>query len=541
MTTANLTTENPTTTSSSSLSPTVSALKFPGSTPATSYVKDSVNPYSWWAGNLRFANLSGKLLGAHIAHAGLIVLWAGAMTLFELSRFDPNVPMFKQGLILLPHLASLGIGIGANGQIIDTQPYFAIAMVHLISSAVLGAGGIYHAVLGPEKLDEKGFGYNWEDGRKMTSILGIHLVLLGMGALLLVIKAVFVGGLYDPAIANVRLITNPTLNPLTIFGYLVGITPEGWTLRGMAAVNNLEDVVGGHVWVGAICILGGIWHLCTEPTSWAKKLLIWSGEAYLAYSQAALAYMGVLAAYFVWVNDTVYPAAFYGPVGTTTVEGVITPRTWLMLFHLIFAGLLLAGHFWHALRARAIAAGFDFSQMSFNPEALLNDAQYRSEPLFIRAASPNQKGLVQPYKSDFQQGNFATPVNTSTVAVSWVNNLPIYRAGLSPITRGLEIGMAHGYLLLGPFLKLGPLRNTDVALWAGWGSASGLVVILSLCLYIYGRATFQGARQPAGELPANLKTGKDWSWFTSGFLIGGLGGVLFATFILLEIERAGIN
>jgi photosystem II CP43 chlorophyll apoprotein len=94
------------------------------------------------------------------------------------------------------------LGVGANEQIVDTYPYFAIGVVHLISSAVLGAGGLYHAVLGPDKLDEKGFGYQWNDGNKMTSILGSHLVLLGMGALLLVVKATYAGGLYDPAIAN---------------------------------------------------------------------------------------------------------------------------------------------------------------------------------------------------------------------------------------------------------------------------------------------------------------------------------------------------
>lgn len=121
---------------------------------ANNYVAQSLEPYSWWAGNFRFVNLSGKLLGAHLAHAGLIILWAGAMTLFELSRFNPDLPMYEQGLILLPHLATLGFGIGENGQVLNTYPYLVIGMLHLVSSAILGAGGIYHSVIGPETLDE---------------------------------------------------------------------------------------------------------------------------------------------------------------------------------------------------------------------------------------------------------------------------------------------------------------------------------------------------------------------------------------------------
>ncbi|GJR04543.1 photosystem II CP43 reaction center protein-like protein [Tanacetum coccineum] len=110
--------------------------------------------FAWWAGNARLINLSGKLLGAHVAHAGLIVFWAGAMNLFEVAHFVPEKPMYEQGLILLPHLATLGWGVGPGGEVIDTFPYFVSGVLHLISSAVMGFGGIYHTLLGPETLEE---------------------------------------------------------------------------------------------------------------------------------------------------------------------------------------------------------------------------------------------------------------------------------------------------------------------------------------------------------------------------------------------------
>jgi photosystem II CP43 chlorophyll apoprotein len=272
--------------------------------------------FAWWAGNARLINLSGKLLGAHVAHAGLIVFWAGAMTLFEVAHFIPEKPMYEQGLILMPHVATLGWGVGPGGEIVDTFPYFVVGVLHLISSAVLGFGGIYHAVRGPEVLEEYSsfFGYDWRDKNQMTNIIGYHLILLGCGALLLVAKAMAFGGLYDtwaPGGGDVRVITNPTLNPAVIFGYLVRgpFGGDGWII----SVDNLEDVVGGHIWIALICISGGVWHILTRPFGWARRAFIWSGEAYLSYSLGALCIMGFVAASMVWFNNTVYPSEFFGP------------------------------------------------------------------------------------------------------------------------------------------------------------------------------------------------------------------------------------
>jgi hypothetical protein len=79
--------------------------------------------YAWWSGNARLINLSGKLLGAHVAHAGLMVFWCGAMTLFEVAHYIPEKPLYEQGCILLPHLATLGWAVKPMGEVAaDTYP-----------------------------------------------------------------------------------------------------------------------------------------------------------------------------------------------------------------------------------------------------------------------------------------------------------------------------------------------------------------------------------------------------------------------------------
>ncbi|KAF8740839.1 hypothetical protein HU200_013721 [Digitaria exilis] len=89
---------------------------------------------------------------------------------------------------------------------------------------------------------------------------------------------------------------------ISIFGYLLKspFGGEGW----IVSVDDLEDIIGGHVW-----------HILTKPFAWARRVFVWSGEAYLSYSLGALSVFGFIACCFVWFNNTAYPSEFYGPTG----------------------------------------------------------------------------------------------------------------------------------------------------------------------------------------------------------------------------------
>lgn len=141
---------------------------------------------------------------------------------------------------------------------------------------------------------------------------------------------------------------------------------------------------------------------------------------------------------------------------------------------------------------------------------------------------------------DPQVGNLATPINSSAFTKALIQNLPAYRRGLSPARRGLEIGMAHGYLLFGPFAKLGPLRNTDIANVAGVLGACGLVVILTICLSIYAGSRPDGPiPNLAASAPEGLGTEEGWNEFSGSFLIGGIGGAVFAGALMWIINAFG--
>jgi photosystem I subunit 11 len=142
--------------------------------------------------------------------------------------------------------------------------------------------------------------------------------------------------------------------------------------------------------------------------------------------------------------------------------------------------------------------------------------------------------VVSPFEGDPFVGHLSTPITTSNITKSYLSLLPIYKAGLSPLLRGLNIGFAHGYFLLGPFIKLGPLRTSEVANFVGFVSTISLIIILTTCLLIYGFVTFSKVKDKLIEPNTlNVLSSKGWNQFTSGFIVGGFGGASIA-YILLK-------
>ncbi len=138
-------------------------------------------------------------------------------------------------------------------------------------------------------------------------------------------------------------------------------------------------------------------------------------------------------------------------------------------------------------------------------------------------------GLIQPYGGDPFAGHLSTPISASEFTKTFIGNLPAYRKGLSPLLRGLEIGLAHGYFIIGPWVKLGPLRDSEVANLGGLISGLALLLIATACLSVYGLVSFHTDASSGDE----LQSASGWSAFTGGFFLGATGSALVA-FLLLE-------
>ena len=151
--------------------------------------------------------------------------------------------------------------------------------------------------------------------------------------------------------------------------------------------------------------------------------------------------------------------------------------------------------------------------------------------------------VVSPFQGDIFVGHLSTPITTSNLTRSYLSLLPAYKAGLSPLLRGINIGYVHGYFLLGPFVKLGPLRDSQVANFVGFVSTISLLIILTTCLLIYGFVSFSDNKKEESSDKKELVdflNSKGWSQFTSGFIVGGFGGTSIA-YILLKLVSSDFS
>ena len=142
--------------------------------------------------------------------------------------------------------------------------------------------------------------------------------------------------------------------------------------------------------------------------------------------------------------------------------------------------------------------------------------------------------MVLPFNNDPFLGHLSTPITTSRLTKAYLNLLPAYKIGLSPLLRGIDIGFTHGYFLFGPFAVLGPLRNVEANFFMGFISTVSIIILLTCALLIYGTVTFPKSNSKTKNLKEeNFLSSIGWKKMTSGFILGGFGGCGIA-YILIK-------
>jgi len=137
----------------------------------------------------------------------------------------------------------------------------------------------------------------------------------------------------------------------------------------------------------------------------------------------------------------------------------------------------------------------------------------------IESGVPLQWRGEEPFAGDQTK----SIVSDSRFSKQFLANCAWYREGLQPWQRGVEIGMAHGYFIIGPFVSLGPLRNTPEAATVGLLAGSALIGLVSVGGLLFGSTIKPTLFDKKGE-PAASGFQELINWHA----LGGIGGAGFA-------------
>jgi len=152
-------------------------------------------------------------------------------------------------------------------------------------------------------------------------------------------------------------------------------------------------------------------------------------------------------------------------------------------------------------------------------------------PLYVPILGvPIYTGMTLDWKPEaelFAGDQIRSPISDSRFAKNFIGNTAFYREGLENWQRGLEIGMAHGYFLVGPFTALGPLRNTPEAATVGLLSACAVIGIVSV-----GGLLFGATVKPRAFDKDGASAGSGFTEIINWHAVGGLGGAGFCHLLL---------
>jgi hypothetical protein len=77
----------------------------------------------------------------------------------------------------------------------------------------------------------------------------------------------------------------------------------------------------------------------------------------------------------------------------------------------------------------------------------------------------SSRALFDHFAERFAAYGAQTPVTSSPLVAGFLSNLPAYRIGVSPLLRGVEIGLVHGLLVTGEPLEGSAPAQQQTAAW----------------------------------------------------------------------------